>query len=353
MRALVLYLGLAWQSVSPDVVQHVQAGLQAQKQGRLNDAIREFKAVTELMPTLPAAFVNLGAAYLQNKQYGAAIAPLKRSLELNPDLIGAHQMLGYALLEQGYAAEAIPHLKKAGVVDALGVAELKLGHYLDAITDLEAALAKHPNDPELLYYLGRASGLLSKDALDALQSAYPNSARAHEALGENYAVLRRIPEAEKEYTEALRQQPNAPGIHLQLGQIYAAAKDWPKAEEEFYAETNIQPGDAEAAYRFGNALLQQGKIKEARASLERADRLQPNMPETLYALGKSASLAGDAAGAERSWLQLLSVEKNTSLAAQAHFGLATLYRKQGKTAEAAREMEAFHMSQPHAEPERR
>ena len=74
MRALVLYLGLAWQqSVTPDVVKHVQAGLQAQKQGRLNDAIREFNAVTVLMPNLPAAFVNLGAAYMQDKNYGANV----------------------------------------------------------------------------------------------------------------------------------------------------------------------------------------------------------------------------------------------------------------------------------------
>lgn len=75
-------IGLAWQAVSPEVAQHVQAGMEAQKQGRLRDAITEFKKVTELAPTLPAAFVNLGAAYMQNRDYGAAIAPLKKSLEL-------------------------------------------------------------------------------------------------------------------------------------------------------------------------------------------------------------------------------------------------------------------------------
>ena len=342
MRALVLYLGLAWQqSVSPDVVQHVQAGLQAQKQGRLSDAIREFKAVTVLMPNLPAAFVNLGAAYMQDKNYGAAIAPLKRSLELKPELIGAHQMLGYALLEQGYVAEAIPHLKKAGVVDALGIAEFRQGHYLNAITDLETALAKNPNDPDLLYYLSRASGLLSKEAADTLESRYPNSARAHQSLGENYAVLRRIPEAVREYQAAIKLRPDAPGLHLALGQIYTGEKDWPKAEEAFHAETKIQPGDAESAYRLGNALLQQGKVQEARTELLGADKLQPNMPETLYALGKADSLTGNTADAEKAWRQLLTVEKDTSLAAQAHFGLATLYRKQGKTAEAAHQMEQF------------
>jgi hypothetical protein len=66
------------------------------------------------------------------------------------------------------------------------------------------------------------------------------------------------------------------------------------------------------------------------------------MPETLYALGKAASLEGDAATAEKSWVELLSVEKEGELAAQTHFALAGLYRKQGKAPEAEREMKEFH-----------
>lgn len=348
---LVLLLGIAWQTVSPEAGQHARAGIEAQKQGRLADAIVEFRKVTELAPELPAAFVNLGAAYMQNHDYNAAIAPLKRALDLNPDLIGAHQMLGYALLSQGYAAEAIPHLEKAHAVAALGIAQLKTGKLSEAIANLQTALAQRPNDPDLLYYLGRASGLLSKDAFDTLESAYPNSARAHQALAENYAVLRRVPEAEKEYLEALRLRPDAPGIHLALGQLYATASEWPKAEEQFRTEARLQAGDAEAAYRLGNALLQEGKIHEARAELERADGLRPQMPETLYALGKADSLDGNTEGAEKAWKQVIALENTTPLAAQAHFGLAALYRKQGKTADAEHEMREFERLQnPAAQP---
>ena len=65
------------------------------------------------------------------------------------------------------------------------------------------------------------------------------------------------------------------------------------------------------------------------------------MPETLYSLGKAASLNGDSATAEQAWLKVVELEKNTSLAAQAHFGLAALYRKQGKSAQAQHEMQEF------------
>lgn len=123
--------------------------------------------------------------------------------------------------------------------------------------------------------------------------------------------------------------------------MYAGAFQWPKAEEEFRIQAKQQPGNAEAAYRLGEALLEQGKAHEARAELLRADHLLPDMPETLYSLGKAASLEGDPSAAEKAWIKLLSIEKQSSLAAQAHFGLAGIYRKQGRTAEAKQEMQEF------------
>jgi outer membrane protein assembly factor BamD (BamD/ComL family) len=82
-------------------------------------------------------------------------------------------------------------------------------------------------------------------------------------------------------------------------------------------------------------------VREARAELTRADGLQPEMPETLYSLGKAASLEGDTAAAEKAWKKVVELENGSPLAAQAHFALAGLYRKQAKSEEAEREMEEF------------
>src|ERR1700726_3704215 len=274
MIHLLLSALLAGQAVTSDAAaDHIRTGLEARRQHQVDVEIAEFRQATELDPNLADAFVNLGAAHMEKNEDGLAIPALQRALHLSPDLLVAHQFLGYALLAQGYAAEAIPHLERAGAQDALGIAQIETGQLTEAVANFNAALAKRPDDPDLLYYLGHASGLLSKSAIDTLLAAHPDSARAHQALAENYFVLRQMPQAEKEYQEALRLRPELPGLHLELGQVYANSAQWAKAEDQFRAEAKLQPGNAQAAYRLGAALLQQGKPHEARAELERSDRL--------------------------------------------------------------------------------
>jgi tetratricopeptide (TPR) repeat protein len=322
-------------------VDHVHAGVAAEKSGQLDVALAEFRKAVELDPTLAVGFTDLGGVYIEKRDYAAAISPLKRAVELSPNLQAAHRLLGYALLAQGYATEAIPHLEQAQAGDALGIALLEAGKLPEAVTALEKALQQSPNDPELLYYYGRASGLLSKQVFDQLEARFPESPRAHEMMGQDYAVLRDVPAAEKEFLEALRLRPETAGLHLQLGELYARAQQWDRAEEQFRLETQLQPGSAEAFYRLGEAQLQLGKFHQAREALVESDHLRQDMPETLYQLGKAAGMDGDDATAEKCWQHLLTLESNTALAGQAHFGLSGIYRKQGRTAEANHEMQEF------------
>ena len=341
MSGVFLSILLVLQASMSPALQHFHAGVEAEKSGQLDTAVAEFRQATELDPKLATAFADLGAVYLEKHEYAAAIPPLKRALELSPDLEGAHRVLGYALLAQGYATEAIPHLEQAHAEDALGIALLEADKLPEALAVLQKALAQNPDDPELLYYYGRTAGLLSKQTFDELEARFPNSPRAHQMMAQDYAVLRDVPNAEREFFEALRLRPQTAGLHLQLGELYARAQQWDKAEEQFRLETGIQPGSPEAFYRLGEAQLQLGKFHEAREALVYSDQLRQDMPETLYQLGKAAAMDGDNTMAQKCWQHLLTLEKDTPLAAQAHFGLSGIYRKLGKPADADREMEEF------------
>lgn len=331
----------AMQSASPTLVEHEQAGIAAQKQGQLDVAISEFQKATELNPDSATAFFDLGAAYMQAHRYGDAIEPLKKAVELKGEFPGLHESLGYALLSQGYTAEAIPQFQAANSREGLGIAQLENGDLADAVNNLEAALASHPDNADLLYYFGRATGLLSQQINDKLLSSYPNSARGYQSLAENYSALHQAKQAEEAFQKAIKLRPDLPDLHLALGEVYAHAGEWDKAEEEFRAEAKLRPGSAETAFQLGSALLQNGHLDEAREQLALANQLQPDMPETLYAMGKAASMHGDSSAATDDLKRVIALEPSGSLAAQTHFTLAGIYRKQGKSAQAQREMEQY------------
>ena len=338
---LPVVLCLLFQASIQDAPLHEGAGLAALQAGQKDVAIREFSAETRANPEHAEGYYYLGLAYLQNGDYGLAIPALKKALVLKPDLGAAHAPLGYSLLAQGYATEAVTQFEAARDQAGLGIAQLSAGDLPAAVTNLQAAVKARYDDPDLVYYLARASGLLSKQLYDALLSSQPGSPRANQALADNYAAVRQAQAAEDHYLAALKARPSLPGVYLSLGQVYADAGQWKQAEDAFRAETKLQPGNAEAAYRLGSALLHDGNPQEASVELLRADHLQPDMAETLFALGKAEASQNHYAEAEKAWHRVIDLEKTGELAAQSHFNLATLYRKQGRTADAGREMKEF------------
>jgi tetratricopeptide (TPR) repeat protein len=327
-------------SVPPDALPLLQSGIEAENRGALDQAVVSFRKAADLAPNSAIVFLRLGDAYMKEHDYASAIPPLKHAAELSPDAPAVHQLLGYSLLAAGYAADAVPHLKIINDPAALGIAQLQAGQAADAVANLQAALAKSPDDPDLLFYLSRAATALASQSLDRLRSVDPNSARGHQALGQTDYEMKMLPEAAKEYEQALALRPDLPGLRLELGQVFAAGSEWAKAEEQFRGEARLQPGSAEAAYRLGNALLQQGKMKEAAEELKRSDSLSPGMPETLYALGRAAAIS-DPDAAEHALEGVIELEKDSPLAGQAYLALAQIHRRQGKTEQAARDMQDY------------
>lgn len=323
-----------------EVTTLLRTGRDAENRGDFDRAIVNFRKAVDLAPSSSVALATLGEAYVRKHDYGAAIPLLKRALEMTPDVVPIHRLLGYSLLSQGYASEAIPHLELAHESAALGIAQLQTNRSAEAIINLKEALAKNPNDPDILYYLGRAGAAIADQSQDKLLSEFPRTARGHQTLGQHYYADRMFSEAEKEYDQCIALRPDLPGLHLELGEIYAATSDWAKAEEQFRAETVLQPGNAEAAFRMGSALLQEGRMKEASEELQRSNSLRPDMPETLYALARTLAVSAPEA-ATRPLLRVIAIEKESALAGQAYLLLASIHKKQGRTEQAARELDEY------------
>jgi tetratricopeptide (TPR) repeat protein len=339
LACLLMQTQTAEPGTPPDVTTLIRSGQDAENRRDLDQAIAAYRKAAELAPSFSDVFLKLGNALMRKGDYTSAIPVLKRAAELSPDSAPVHKALGFALLTRGYASEAIPHLEFVHEYGALGIAQLQAGRAAEAVGNLQAAIAVSPeDDPDLLYYLGRATAEVSSNSLDKLLVTFPNSARVRQAQAQIYRQLQMFPEAIGEYKKAIAMRPELPGLRLELGQIYASNSDWVKAEQEFRVEAELQPGNAEVAYLLGKSLLNQGKKDGAVEELRRSNKLRPDNSETLYSLGEAAA-AINPAEAEQNLNRVIALEKETPLAGSAYFVLAGIHRKQGKTELASKEMQ--------------
>ena len=127
---------------------------------------------TSTTPTLQTAYVSLGNAYLQNKQYGDSEKAFKKAEQLNPRDPVAPYTLGQQYLTQGNLSGALTQFQKTqkispndgNVYYALGEVYNQNGDYKDAVANLTKSIYLKPNFPSANYQLGVAYNGLGQTA---------------------------------------------------------------------------------------------------------------------------------------------------------------------------------------------
>ncbi len=132
---------------------HKRAGDVLLENGRLPEAIKHFHLALEQTPEAAAAVhVNLGIAYMKNRELVRAVHHLETALCIEPANANALHNLGNALLTTGKIAEAIVYFRRALEINpasyrtynSLATAFLNKGEVAKAILCLKQALALQP-----------------------------------------------------------------------------------------------------------------------------------------------------------------------------------------------------------------
>ena len=70
---------------------YVNRGVLRMRVGRYGDSLADYREALKLQPELGEAYLNMGAAYIYQKDFSAALSPLDRAIELvSDDLFAAH-----------------------------------------------------------------------------------------------------------------------------------------------------------------------------------------------------------------------------------------------------------------------
>jgi Flp pilus assembly protein TadD len=130
-------------------------------QGDLKGAQAAFEKITEIDPTNPDGWVNIGRAAVQEGDMNRARMAVEKSLTLSPELARAHFFYAKVLRNDGRYDEAADHLRKVliqyprdrVVLNDLGRILFLERKYTGAVTVLQSVLAIDPEDLQAHYNL--------------------------------------------------------------------------------------------------------------------------------------------------------------------------------------------------------
>jgi tetratricopeptide (TPR) repeat protein len=185
--------------------------------------------------------------------------------------------------------------------------------------------------PEVNYLLGSSYKEVALEKLTHMVQVAPESARAHQVLGDAYFAEQRFEDAAGEYEAAVKLEPGNPDLHFLLGRTYFMQTQFSLALECFNRALRLDPLNAEAYLMQGDALVQLGETQEALAPLSRSLELNPSLDRAHVLLGKVYSAQGKLDQALKHLEKGAAADKDGSV----HYQLFVLYRKLNQPEKAA------------------
>jgi tetratricopeptide (TPR) repeat protein len=355
---LLLFFGMCHSAIAqPDGKQseaaaHASKAQQYLREQRPDLAIPELEALLKLRPSDLEAQANLGVLLYFRGNTAQAIPHLRAAVAGGSELWKIQGLLGLAEARAGDATRgradmetAFPHLTeqkfKTEVGNALVASYGASGDTEKAATIISALLADQPMDPALLFASYRIYSDLADKAMVTMALSAPDSALMHAMMARELARHGDEAQAIVNYREALKQNPHLSGAHFDLGNLlYNSSNEQlqSQATAEFQAALADNPNDAKAHLMLGEAATKRGDANTAYTEDSRAVELQPNDTDALLELGKVLMTRNEDQRAEQLFTQAVQADPSNTVA---HYRLSMLYRRQGKTADAEREMAEY------------
>jgi tetratricopeptide (TPR) repeat protein len=264
-RAIVLIISAMLFAVPPSPAQQapsqndqnfrISSAIDALKSGNLDTAERIL--IGELRRGVRSALVfhNLGVIAQERGNQSLAIARFREATQLQPDYGPSRLLLGSSLLVIGNSQEALSELRRAArLMPQEPAVHLELakayefsGNWLEAVPERQRLASLAPDNAEYSYRLAKDLRELSAWCLQEIRRTKSDSARLHQALGQEYALQGKYEEALAAYEQAVRSDPTMPELHLGLALVLLQLKRFDEALQQIELELNLVPESKIAA----------------------------------------------------------------------------------------------------------
>jgi predicted O-linked N-acetylglucosamine transferase (SPINDLY family) len=243
------------------------------RNGNLAEAQAGYNKVLKKRPNHFDAWHMLGLCELHNRNYEAAVRPLKRALLLDDQSAVAHSDLGIAL--------------KA------------LQRYDEALACFDSAIALKPDFADACYNRGNLLNELGRftEAVTAFDQAITinrQHVRAWNNKGNALHWLARFSDAFASYDQALAIAPDDAAAWANRGEMLRRLGRLDEALASTDRALSINPEIPEAWLVRASILLMKGKVADSQANCQHALAIRPDYAKALTQLGECHAIQGDA-----------------------------------------------------------
>ncbi len=282
-----------------------------------DEAVRKMEAVIAEDAGIIDAHITLGGWLRQLKRTADAMAAYKRALEIQPDNEQALSALAEIYREQGRA-------------DA-------------AIEGYRAVLRVDPRSPQIWFqlatlYLDLGRSRESEATFQEALKHNPKMGAAYNSLAALAFERGNMAEAERLVRRGLELEEDLRSSRFNLARILEGRGDLVGAEKLYRDEVSLYADHGRARFNIAQLRRQRGDrdgyLAELRASVEKAPEFGP----AFFFLAREELAAGrldDAAALARRGLE---ADNRSSVAPLGHYVLADVYNRQGRQADAGKEV---------------
>ncbi len=284
---------------------------------RIEDATAKVRRVLAEDPAILEAHFVLGNLFVKQEDWDGAIAAYREALALDPEYLSA----------------------VLGLADAYRLAE----RYEEAAAGYRRLLDLDPNDNKAHYHLAEIHAAREEyeealTVLERLEATGEQRAPAHNLKGQCLLSLGRLDEAEAELRRALEMDDRLSDAWYNLALLFEERGDGSGAIGAYETRLEMAPKDFRSHFNLARLRGAMGDPVAMEASFRAALEANPDFAVGYLYLAKALLDRGELTEAEGAALRGLSLDPEPGMAPFGHFVLADIYNRQGRLAEAEREV---------------